>query len=53
MYTGQPMNGLLALVRTGHFSDTDVVVFLHTGGTPALFPYREGLLEDPSEPGGE
>jgi len=21
------------------------VVFLHTGGPPALFPYREGVLE--------
>lgn len=46
VYTGKAMTGLLDLVRNGHFSDTDVVVFLHTGGTPALFPYREGLLED-------
>ena len=46
VYTGKAMTGLLDLVRTGHFTDTDAVVFLHTGGTPALFPYREGLLED-------
>ena len=46
VYTGKAMTGLLDLVRNGHFSETDAVVFLHTGGTPALFPYREGLLED-------
>ncbi len=45
VYTGKAMGGLLALVRDGRFSPTDAVVFLHTGGTPALFPYREGLLE--------
>ena len=50
VYTGKAMTGLLDLVKTGHFSDTDVVVFLHTGGTPALFPYREGMLEDLPEP---
>ncbi len=50
VYTGKAMTGLLDLVRTGHFSDTDTVVFLHTGGTPALFPYREGLLQDLPRP---
>ena len=50
VYTGKAMTGLLDLVKNGHFSDTDAVVFLHTGGTPALFPYREGLLEDLPEP---
>ena len=46
VYTGKAMTGLMDLVKSGQFSETDVVVFLHTGGTPALFPYREGLLED-------
>jgi len=46
VYTGKAMTGLFNMARTGLFSDSDVVVFLHTGGTPALFPYREGLLED-------
>ena len=31
VYTGKAMTGLLDLVRNGHFSDTDAVVFLHTG----------------------
>ncbi len=46
VYTGKAMTGLFHLVRSGHFAEDDVVVFLHTGGTPALFPYREGVLED-------
>ena len=50
VYTGKAMTGLLDLIKSGHFSADDAVVFLHTGGTPALFPYREGLLEDLPEP---
>jgi D-cysteine desulfhydrase family pyridoxal phosphate-dependent enzyme len=44
VYTGKAMSGLLDLSGKGYFG-TEEVVFLHTGGTPALFPYREGLLE--------
>lgn len=44
VYTGKAMAGLLDLAGKGYFGDEDVV-FLHTGGTPALFPYRDGLLE--------
>ena len=46
VYTGKAMTGLFDMARNGAFRPTDTVVFLHTGGTPALFPYREGLLED-------
>ncbi len=53
VYTGKAMTGLFDLVQRGQFSETDVVVFLHTGGSPALFPYREGLLEDLPAPTGE
>jgi 1-aminocyclopropane-1-carboxylate deaminase/D-cysteine desulfhydrase-like pyridoxal-dependent ACC family enzyme len=31
-------------VETGYFEADDVVVFLHTGGTPGLFHYGEELL---------
>lgn len=44
VYTGKAMAGLLDLAGRGFFRDGDSVVFLHTGGTPALFPYRDGLL---------
>ncbi len=46
VYTGKAMAGLFDLARSGHFTEGDAVVFLHTGGTPALFPYREGVLEE-------
>ncbi len=37
------MAGLIDLVRQGRFSATQSVVFIHTGGTPALFPYVDAL----------
>jgi L-cysteate sulfo-lyase len=40
IYTGRAMAGLISLVRQGHFKRGGNVVFLHTGGTPTLFPYR-------------
>ncbi len=40
VYTGKAMAGLADLVRQGKFSNDDNVVFLHTGGSQALFGYR-------------
>ena len=40
VYTGKAMAGLIDLVARGHFAKSDTVVFLHTGGVPALFAYR-------------
>lgn len=37
VYTGKAMAGLLDLVRRGAFKAEENVVFLHTGGVPALF----------------
>ena len=45
VYTGKAMAALLDLVRKGYFQKGDRVVFFHTGGTPALFPYRKPLVE--------
>jgi D-cysteine desulfhydrase family pyridoxal phosphate-dependent enzyme len=44
VYTGKAMAGLVDLVKRGRFRESDRIVFLHTGGTPALFPYRESLI---------
>jgi L-cysteate sulfo-lyase len=44
VYTAKAMAGLIDLVQKGVFKKTDRVVFFHTGGTPALFPYRRELL---------
>ncbi len=38
-YTAKAMAGLVRLVREGTFAPQANVVFLHTGGTPALFAY--------------
>ncbi len=44
VYSGKAMAGLIDHVRKGRFDPTDTVVFLHTGGTPALFAHGEHLL---------
>jgi len=43
VYTGRAAGGLIDLIRKGHFSPEESVLFWHTGGTPALFAdrYRE------------
>ncbi len=37
VYTGKAMAGLIDRVRAGDYTKDDIVVLLHTGGTPALF----------------
>ena len=44
VYTGKAMAGLIGLVRGGRFKPTDTVVFIHTGGVPALFRYQDILV---------
>ncbi len=46
VYTGKAMAGLIAMVREGRFGPGEDVVFLHTGGWPALFAYDEELGEE-------
>lgn len=43
VYTGKAMAGLIALVRRGHFKAGERVLFLHTGGSPALYAYQDVL----------
>ena len=45
VYTGKAMAATLHLVEKEYFKKDDGVVFLHTGGTPSLFVYRDELLE--------
>jgi L-cysteate sulfo-lyase len=40
VYSGKGMAGLIGLIRQGFFSKDDNVVFLHTGGSAALFAYQ-------------
>lgn len=41
VYSGKGMAGLLDLTRKGQFKDLKNIVFLHTGGSTALFGYPE------------
>lgn len=41
VYSGKAMAGLIGLIRQGRFDRDAPVVFLHTGGSPALFAYPE------------
>ncbi len=43
VYTGKAMAGLVDLVRKGFFSKKENVLFVHTGGSPALFAYMEAF----------
>ena len=43
VYSAKGLAGLIALVRGGRWSTADDLVFVHTGGAPALFAY-EGAL---------
>ncbi len=41
VYTGKAMAGLIDLIRRGYFANDETVLFLHTGGTAALFAYYD------------
>lgn len=41
VYSGKAAAGLIDLVRKGHFKKGANVLFLHTGGSPALYAYLD------------
>jgi D-cysteine desulfhydrase len=43
VYTGRAMGGLMEMIKAGRFTAADTVLFWHTGGAPALFPYAADL----------
>jgi 1-aminocyclopropane-1-carboxylate deaminase/D-cysteine desulfhydrase-like pyridoxal-dependent ACC family enzyme len=45
VYSAKAMAGLIDDVRQGRMGAADEVVFLHTGGTPALFAYADDVLQ--------
>ena len=44
VYTGKAMAGLIDLVRKGFFGKEEKVLFVHTGGSPALYVYTKEIL---------
>jgi D-cysteine desulfhydrase len=43
VYTGKAMAGLIGLIRQGRFRKGEHVLFVHTGGSPALYVYQDVL----------
>jgi len=41
IYTGKAAAGLIAHIREGRYGADDVLVFVHTGGAPAVFTWSE------------
>ena len=39
VYTGKAMAGMIDLIKKGYFKDCENILFLHTGGAPALYAY--------------
>jgi D-cysteine desulfhydrase len=44
VYTGKAMAGLIDLVRNGTFDKNENILFIHTGGSPALYVYMQDIL---------
>ncbi|HEY1414650.1 MAG TPA: D-cysteine desulfhydrase [Caulobacteraceae bacterium] len=43
VYTGKAMAGLIGLARQGRWRKGEKVLFLHTGGAPALYAYQDAF----------
>jgi len=43
IYTGKTMAGMIDLLKKGYFNNLKNILFLHTGGSPALFAYTEAF----------
>lgn len=41
VYSGKAMSGFIDLVKKGYFKEGSNILFLHTGGSPALYAYLD------------
>ncbi len=44
VYTGKVMAAMIAAIRAGEHGEAETLLFVHTGGQPALFGYGEQVL---------
>ncbi len=44
VYTGKAMAGLIDLIRQDYFRSEDNILFVHTGGSPALYAYASVIV---------
>lgn len=49
IYTGKALAGLINMIKSGRLGKEENVVFIHTGGLPALFPYKAELVQGTSD----
>ena len=45
VYSSKAMSGLIDHIKKGRIRKGETVVFVHTGGNPAVFAYAEELIE--------
>ena len=45
VYSGRTMAGLVSLISRGVIGTGETVLFVHTGGLPAIFAYQTDLAE--------
>lgn len=45
VYTGKAMDGLFSLAKSGAIATGAKVIFIHCGGSPALYPFARVLSE--------
>lgn len=43
VYSAKGMSGMIDLIRKGHFKKGERIVFVHTGGSAALFGYQDAF----------
>jgi L-cysteate sulfo-lyase len=46
VYSGKGLAGMIDLIEKGHFSSDEAIVFVHTGGSAALFAYRDAFSSE-------
>ncbi len=44
VYTGKAMDGMIDLCRKGYFTKDETILFVHTGGAPALYAYLDSFM---------
>jgi len=45
VYTGKGLSGVVDLIKKERFKSSDTIVFVHTGGIPALFAYQPEVVK--------
>ena len=45
VYTSKALAGLIDHVKRGELTRDDTVIFVHTGGLPANFAYRDAIVD--------